>query len=325
MNKIPLGQPGLSRICLGTMDFGTKVPKDQAFRILDLYVERGGNFLDTAHIYASWIPGGEGASEKLLGEWLKKTGMRNQVFLATKGAHPPLDHMALSRCSSVEIRKDLRESLERLGVDSVDLYWLHRDDPGRPVEEIIDTLEELKREGLIGSYGASNWTWQQIEKANEYAQTQGQSGFVANQPGWAWAERQQRPRAMRLVYMDEETHAFHTRTGLPVIPYSSQAKGFFGKENVAWASGGFQGNAPRAVEYDTPANRRRLIQAIEIGERKGGTANQIALAYLLSQSFPVYPIIGTGNEEHLLEAMGVVGVALDTDTLQRLSDQRPLA
>lgn len=306
MKDFKMEQPNLSRICLGTMDFGTKVPKEQAFRILGLYVEQGGNFLDTAHIYASWVPGGQGASEKLLGEWLRATGMRSQVFLATKGAHPPLDNMALSRCSREEIRTDLAESLERLEVDSVDLYWLHRDDPGRPIEEILGTLEELKQESLIGSYGASNWSWQQIEQANEYAQAHGLSGFAANQPGWAWAERQQRPPTMRLLYMDEETHAFHTRTGLPVVPYSSQAKGFFGQENVAWAKGGFQGNAPRAAEYDTPTNRQRLLEAIETGERKGCTANQIALAYLLSQPFPVHPIIGTGNEEHLLEAMGAV-------------------
>lgn len=318
MKTIPFGQPGLSRICLGAMDFGTKVARNQAFRILDLYIEKGGNFLDTAHIYASWVLGGEGASERLLGEWLKATGMRERVFLATKGAHPPLDNMALSRCSEAEIRKDLAESLERLGTDFIDLYWLHRDDPERPVEEIIETLEELIREGLIGSYGASNWSWRQIEEANQYAHEVDLSGFTANQPGWAWAENQQRPASMRLVYMDEETHAFHTRTGLPVVPYSPQAKGFFGKKNAEWAKGGFQGTAPLAANYDSPVNRERLLRTIELAEKKGCTANQIALAYLLCQPFPVYPIIGTGNEEHLLEAMGVVEVMLNEDDRCRL-------
>jgi aryl-alcohol dehydrogenase-like predicted oxidoreductase len=318
MKAIPFGSVDLSRVCLGTMDFGTKVPKEQAFRILDLYIGQGGNFLDTAHIYASWVPGGEGASERLLGEWLKAAGMRDRVYLATKGAHPPLDNMALSRCSREEIRQDLAESLDRLGTSSIDLYWLHRDDPERPVEEIIETLDEIQREGLIGSYGASNWSWRQIGKANEYAQKSGLSGFSANQPGWAWAENPQRPASMRLVYMDEETHAFHTHTGLPVVPYSPQAKGFFGKENAEWAKGGFQGTAPRAANYDTPANRQCLLRAIELAEKQGCTPNQIALAYLLSQPFPVYPIIGTGNPEHLLEAMGAAEVMLNGDDRCRL-------
>ncbi len=315
MKTIRFGSPDLSRICLGGMDFGTKTSRDQAFRILDLYAGKGGNFLDTAHIYASWVPGGEGVSERVIGEWLRMRGMRSQVCLATKGAHPPLDNMAMSRCSSAEIRKDLAESLDRLGTDFIDLYWLHRDDPELPVEEIIETMEELQREKLIGSYGASNWSWRMIEKANEYAQTRGLSGFVANQPGWAWTENPQRPPTMRLVYMDKETHAFHTRTGLPVVPYSPQAKGFFGKENAEWAKGGFLGTAPRAANYDTPVNREHLLQSIELAEKKGCTANQIALAYLLCQPFPVYPIIGTGDPEHLLEAMGAVGVVFDKDLI----------
>ena len=98
-----------------------------------------------------------------------------------------------------------------------------------------------------------------------------------------------------------------------MIPYSSQANGYFGAENVAWARDGFSGAAPRAERFDSPANRQRLRRAMELAEEKGVTANQIALGYLLSQAFPVFPIIGTGSLEHVREAMGAIGLRLSAE------------
>ncbi len=98
-----------------------------------------------------------------------------------------------------------------------------------------------------------------------------------------------------------------------MIPYSSQANGYFGAENVAWAKAGFDGSPKRAERFDSPANRRRLLRAIDLAEKKGCTANQIALAYLLNQPFPMFPIIGTGNPEHAREALGAVGITLSPE------------
>jgi aryl-alcohol dehydrogenase-like predicted oxidoreductase len=110
--------------------------------------------------------------------------------------------------------------------------------------------------------------------------------------------------------VDEPLWRWHVASGLPMIPYSSQANGYFGAENVAWARSGFAGEAKRAGSFDSPANRRRLERAIELAERTGCTANQIALAYLLNQPFAISPIIGTSKPEHAREALAAVGIGL---------------
>ncbi len=313
MSKAPFGaEVEPSRICLGSASFGAEIGRDQSFAVLDAYVEAGGNFLDTAHIYAAWVEGGAGASERTIGEWLA-TVERGQVVLATKGGHPPIDaRLKVGRLSGEDLEHDLEESLERLGVEYIDLYWLHLDEPDRPVGEIIETLAALRGRGLIRSYGASNWATARIEEANAYARRHGLPPFAASQPWWSLGAAAGGTGAQAPAPQEEdELRAWHIRTGLPMVPYASQANGYFGAENAAWARGGFRGPAPRAPRFDSPANRRRLLRAAELAQRKGVTANQIALSYLLSQPFPVYPIIGTGNPNHVREALGAADLRLD--------------
>jgi aryl-alcohol dehydrogenase-like predicted oxidoreductase len=303
-----------SRICLGTATFGSEITRRDAFAVLDAFIEAGGNVIDTAHIYAAWIAEGWGASERTVGEWLRVNGCRDKVIVATKGAHPPLDNMSLARGSRGDIEQDLSESLERLGLDSVDVYWLHRDDPAKPGEDMIETLAGLASKGLIRSYGASNWTIPRIEAANDYARTRGLAPFAASQPGWALADHDtddDAPSPMR--YLDERGRQWHVETRFPLFAYSAQALGFFGQANAYWARGGFQGAAPRDKGYDTPANRQRLEKAAALAEKKDCTPNQIALAYLLHQPFPVYPIIGTGKPSRLFDAMGAMNVVLSEE------------
>lgn len=302
-----------SRIVLGTAAFGSEISKEKSFAVLDAYADAGGNFLDTAHIYAAWIPGGWGASERTVGEWLHAHGARGNVVLGTKGAHPPLDDMAHSRSSEADIRQDLDESLARLGVDAIDIYWLHRDDPARPVADILETLDGLVREGRIRTYGASNWTRERLDEANACARERGLTPFVANQPGWSLADRPGPSPVGGMLYLDETFRQWHVKTGLPVVAYSAQARGYFGKANSDWAKNGFTGPAPCGADYDSPENRRRLEQAIKLAAEKDCTPNQIALAYLLHQPFPVYPIIGSSNPEHVREAMAALSIRLSAE------------
>ena len=146
----------VSPVCLGSGPFGTAVKPTDAFAMLDAFVERGGNFLDTARIYADWIPGGQNASEKTLGAWLQANGLRNRIVLATKGAHPDLKTMHISRLSPEDIAADVAASLHYLQTDRIDLYWLHRDDTALPVGEIVDALNQQAQAGRIRYYGCSN-------------------------------------------------------------------------------------------------------------------------------------------------------------------------
>ena len=228
--------------------------------------------------------------------------------------------MALARCSRANIEQDLRESLERLKVDYIDIYWLHRDDPARSVEDIVETMAALITTGVIRSYGVSNWTTARLDAANTYATQRGLPLFVANQPGWALADHEtdaKSPSPMR--YADAPMRQWHTQRNFPLVAYSSQALGFFGEENVAWARAGFTGLAPRDKGYDSAANRQRLSRAVALAQQKGCTANQIALAYLLHQPFPVYPIIGTGKPERVKEAMAAADVRFTKAECDQLS------
>jgi aryl-alcohol dehydrogenase-like predicted oxidoreductase len=123
-----------------------------------------------------------------------------------------------------------------------------------------------------------------------------------------------------MMYLDEAMRQWHVRTRLPVVAYSSQAGGYFGQENVAWAKCGFAGPPPKRKEYDTPSNRGRLSRAIELAGQKGVTANQIALAYLLHQPFVVFPIVGTSRPEHVREALAASSVQLSHQECAFLSE-----
>ena len=151
-----------SPICLGTADLGSAVNRSDSFALLDAYLDLGGNFLDTAKVYADWLPGERSTSEKLLGEWMRLRRNRQRIVLATKGAHPDLATMHLPRLSRAEIEADLHASLRHLQTDIIDLYWLHRDDPARPVEDILATLQDAVRAGKIRYFGCSNWRVERI-------------------------------------------------------------------------------------------------------------------------------------------------------------------
>ncbi len=303
-----------SRIVLGTAGFGSEISRPASFAVMDAYAAAGGNFIDTAHIYAAWIEDGWGASERTVGEWIRAHGARDAVVLATKGAHPPLDAMHLGRGGKADIERDIEESLDRLGVDSVDVYWLHRDDPDRPVGEMIETLAALMRDGRIGCYAASNWTTERMDAANAYADAHGLPRLAANQCGWALAAHGTDPNAPSpMRYVDGAMHAWHVERAFSLAAYTAQARGFFGAANAAWAANGFQGEAPKAREYDTPSNRARLLRTIEAAAKKNCTPSQIALAYVLNQPFPAFAIVGTGNAAHLGEAMPALEISLSSE------------
>ena len=166
---IPNTDLKVSALCLGAGGLGTRVSPKDSLRLLDEFVQQGGNFLDTAHIYAAWVPGGEGVSERVIGHWLRTRRIREDIIVGTKGGHPHLYSMDVPRLSPAEIAQDLQESLERLHVDTIDLYWLHRDDPNRPVAELIETLTEAVRQNKIRYFGFSNWTVGRMRAALDYA------------------------------------------------------------------------------------------------------------------------------------------------------------
>jgi aryl-alcohol dehydrogenase-like predicted oxidoreductase len=304
-----------SVICLGTGSFGTGIRPDECWRMLDRYVELGGNFVDTAHYYGSWVPGGTGASETAVGTWLSRPGSRDRIILATKGGHPTAHSGATARLSPAELGRDLRESLERLRTDHVDLYWLHQDDPAVPVGEVLGVLNEFVAAGRVRAIGASNWTVARQEEAATYARDSGLVGFCASQIGWSLAQARTHTFGhFTSVYMDDATWEYHRRTSVPVMAYSSQAQGFFFLTGRRGAAAMRRHADPWvAHRYLTEENLARLERARQLAGQHGRTANDVALAYLLSQPFPVYPIIGPQDTEQLVTSCSAHDLRLSAD------------
>ncbi|RYG73769.1 aldo/keto reductase, partial [bacterium] len=222
---LPKTNLNVSNLCLGTADFGAGIDEKTSFALLDQFVAAGGNFLDTAAIYADWTPAGKGSSEKLLGKWLKERD--GEVVIATKGAHPEIATMDVSRMAQPQVQADLEHSLENLGVEAIDLYYLHRDDTNIPVAQILEMLEGFVTAGKIRHYGCSNWSVTRLQEAIDIAAAKGITGFVASQPMWSLAEIDLKQGDSTLVAIDEAYRAWHAKTGFPAIPYSSQANGYF--------------------------------------------------------------------------------------------------
>jgi len=300
MPLIPRTDLNVSPISLGAGDLGTKVVGDDADRLLDAYIELGGNFLDTAHCYACWVPGGIGVSERALGDWMRRSGNRASVVVASKGGHPPMDIYphAADFLSPEAILQDATESFERLGTSTIDLYYLHRDDGVTPVSEIIDALNSV--EGLR-YLGASNWSIGRAAEANAYAQEAGKRGFVALQSQWSLAVPTWSMGADPTVrYVTELDAGWCAANAVAIHAYSSTANGYF---ELAPDKGPFAANASRHGRVG------------QLAAERGMTPTQVALAWLLSQPGTVVPIIGTTKVDRVREAFGAVGHRFDAEAL----------
>jgi len=314
MKRINLPQTDLevSALCYGVGGFGTAAHGELTDRLLAQFLEAGGNFVDTAHCYGFWAKEGQGASERALGDSLQRLKARDRVVVATKGAHPDcgVDYRRPADFLSAELlASDIDDSLERMGIETIDLYYLHRDDGVTPVEDVIDRLNREVQRGRIRFLGASNWSVARIEAANAYASQNGLQGFVASQVQWSLAEPTWRATAdPSNRYVSEEEFAWHSKSQLPVIAYSATANGYFAGD----------GDAPGA--FVSPVNRGRLERARSHASNINCTSTQVALAYLLHQPFPTIPLFSTLKSAHLDEAQGSLGIALSDSELMWLRD-----
>ena len=287
--------PPLSVIALGTAEYGSRIPEAAAFALLDAYAAGGGTVLDTANCYAEWLPDGEGRSERTIGNW-PRTRPSTHMVISTKGGHPRMSSMDQSRLCPADLNHDLTQSLARLQVDQVGLYWLHRDDESIPVGELVDWLEGQRHRGRIAAYGASNWSTARLDAAAAFARTYHCAGFCADQPGWSLAERRSdMPTIPGCSYGDADLLAWHRRTGLGTMAYTSQARGWFTKD---------------VADYDTPANRARRLRAEHLASKSGSTANRVALAWLTNQPFPGIAIVGPNRMDQLSDCLAAGEVVL---------------
>jgi len=277
---------------------------EKVCRVLDQYVAIGGNTIDTAHIYC----GGE--SEVAIGMWMEERDNREDVVILTKGAH---HNQNGPRVNSEAISKDLFESLERLKTDYIDLYALHRDDPAVPVSVIMDALNEHIQEGRIKAIGGSNWTTQRLQEANEYAANNGLVGFTFSSPNLSLAKPNE-PFWTGCVSADSADCLWHQENQIPLLSWSSQARGFFtGRYTPEDRS-----NEDLVRVFYNEENWERLRRAEIMAKEKGVSTIQIALAYVLNQPFPTCALIGAQNAEELQSCYEGAKIVLTKEELKWL-------
>ncbi len=291
MEYTKLCNMNLSQIVLGTEGYSERIDKKTAFSLMEYYLEKGGNIIDTARLYCG------GKSEALVGEFIK--GIRDKVYISTKCAHPPtlsdLSHIRLSR---EEIEDDVEKSLRALNTDYIDILWLHRDDVKKDVGPIIDTLNALLKSGRIRHFGASNWSYDRIIEANNYAKETNQTGFCASQALYNLATRSTVWDA-KLAYIDDEKEKYDKGV-LPVFAYSSQAKGFFEKYSTNELS-------QKAKErYLNDGSIKTYEKIRERAEKENWTISYTALKMLREQSnFDVFEIIGPSKLSQLRDTLNI--------------------
>ena len=311
-DTLPGTRKKASVIALGTAWYGSDIPEERSFLLLDTYVELGGNFVDTAHSYMRWGGRGEAKSELTIGKWLQGQD-RKSVLIGTKGADMGMDEETISR--------QIFESLDRLGTDTIDFYWLHADDPKVPVGEILGWLNRWTDEGLIRAFGCSNWRVPRVRGAAEYAALHAIRGFAASQIGWSLARM--RPEALSgggQVFMDEDTFSYHRQTGLPTVVYSSQAGGFFaGKYDPETPTPKTEPNPNIVRCFGSDENYARLAAVKKMAADKGCTPNQLALAYLTNQPFPVFPIAGPNGVDQVRDTCGAGDIVLSAEECGELT------
>lgn len=263
------------RLVLGCGGLGAgALVGDRAMELLDDFVARGGNCLDTAHVY------GDGASEATIGRWLARRGGRREVVVVTKGAHPPATTPAA-------VRPELAESLERLGCDQVDLYLLHRDDPDVPVAEFVDALDEVRRLGWTQAVGVSNWSLERLVAAREDAARRGRTRPVALSNHLSLAELTRPPFAGGCgVGVSDLGPLAESRVA--VLSWSARAHGYFARQGTSVGGSG---------PWEGVENAARRARAEELAARRGTTADPVALAWLLAVSPTTFPIVGSRSPE----------------------------
>jgi aryl-alcohol dehydrogenase-like predicted oxidoreductase len=315
--RLPGAALAVSCLCFGTAEFGSTIDRTAAFTLLDAYAAAGGNFIDTAKVYGDWTPGQVSPSEKFIGEWLRERGNRGRIILATKGAHYHLDAPQIKRLAPADIVSDLHASLRHLRTDLVDLYWLHRDDPARPIAEIIGTLEEQVKAGKIRCYGASNWTRERLAEAQAFALSSGAQGFCAVSNQWSLASVDVAALPdPTMVAMDAGLWEYHHAHGLAAIPYTAQAYGVFHK-----LAAGRRDAIPEMYRkmFVNRKTEARLARIQSLSRETGLTITQIVLGYLLSQPFPTIPVFSIRNETQLRDTLTAADVRLPPDVLRRLA------
>lgn len=307
MQTQPLGQTdvNVSSLCLGAMFLGTKNDRASSFRLLDQYTDAGGSFIDTANIYAHWVPGFQGGeSETLLGEWMRERRNRNRVFIASKvgfqyGSVP-------KRLQASDIEQECEKSLKRLGIETLDLYYAHVDDRTTPLEESLEAFNRLVKAGKVRLIGASNYLAWRLERANWISQENGWAAFCAVQQHYTYLRLRPGMNIKPQEMVNDDLLDYCADTKLTLLAYS-----------VLQAGSYTRADRPFRKELQSEDNQRRLEALRAVAAESGISVNQVVLCWMLQRG--ILPLIAASTEEQLAENIAALDIHLSDAQMERLN------
>jgi aryl-alcohol dehydrogenase-like predicted oxidoreductase len=292
-------------LALGGNVFGWTADEAESFRILDAFVDAGGNHIDTADMYSSWHHGNEGGdSEAIIGRWLAQSGKRDVVTIATKvgklPARPGLSRQNILDCAE--------ESLRHLGVEAIDLYYAHADDPDVPLEETLGAFDELVQAGKVRYIAASNYSPARLAQALKVSDDLGLARYVALQQHYNLMHREEFEGQMLALIQSE---------GMTTLPYFGLAAGFLtGKYRQAADVTGAR--SPRVEQYMNERGMRVLAALDSVVEARGVPMASVALAWLRQQPGVAAPIASASRLDQVLALVASLDIELSSDELALL-------
>lgn len=311
MKTMALGDSGVevSELCLGALPFGTKVGEQDSFSLLDLYFEAGGRFIDTANNYSMWHPGGKGGeSEATIGKWMKARGNRHDLFIATKvGFNTAEVGRSLSRST---IESEIEGSLEKLGVDYVDLYYSHGDIRKDSLEETIETFDNLVKAGKVRHIGCSNHRAWRIEKARNVAMNNNWAAYCCVQQRFTYL----RPRPA--ASFDPQVSA-----NVDLLDYCGETPGV---RMLAFSPllGGSYDRSDKELpdQYQTVETEERIKRLRKVAGDCGSTIHQTVYAWMIQRKPGIIPLSAPTSTEQLKENLGCLSVSLTEEQIDYLDE-----
>ncbi|OJT38662.1 aldo/keto reductase [Serratia plymuthica] len=313
MSKRELGRSGIQvpALTFGGNVFGWTADRETSFSLLDALVENQLNFIDTADVYSSWAPGNQGGeSEATIGEWLKKSGKRDRVIIATKVGKPMGE--GKQGLSPRYIRQAVEDSLRRLQTDYIDLYQSHDDDRDTPLAETLAAFDALIKAGKVRAIGASNYQADRLEEALKVSEQEGLARYETLQPEYNLYAREG---------FEKELAAVTQRHGLGVINFFSLASGFLtGKYRSAQDEGKSQRGDRIVAQYLNPRGFRILAALDRVAEKHRTSPTQVSLAWLIARPGITAPIVSATSLKQLDELIAATRLQLDADDIKVLNE-----
>ncbi len=304
--KREIGRSGIriAPLVLGGNVFGWNADQATSSAVLDAFVDGGGDAIDTADVYSAWVPGHKGGeSESVIGAWLKQSGKRNKVVICTKVGMLPT-RLGIKRQNIIDACED---SLKRMGIDTIDLYWLHRDDEATDADEFTGALDVLLKAGKIRSFGASNFKPARFAEALVAAKKAGVR-YDAQQPEYNLLNRE----------IEAELVPICEREGVSILPYYSLANGYLTGKYRSEADKTKSLRGGRMDKYMQGKGPAVLAVLDDIAARTRATPAQIALAWVMAKLPTGAPIASATSAKQLRELMGALNVTLSADDVAAL-------